>query len=182
MVVLVLQQVERCSLACVGLCPVPGRFVQVVSAPACGVGILWGSPSPRMDLGRISVKRRSSVSLPAEVMQPWAGCAWQSSPVLGWPWSSCNGKGVFVAACPRALELIAGIDPIDRASGCDTARTARRVRLHLWAPAGHPCAGGMGCHGGVCTPPPPHPTTALPCAGLSASKGVSSAFHLENRS
>lgn len=51
----------------------------------------------------------------------------------GWPWTLCNGKGVFVPACPRALELIAidwsiGIDRIDRAGGSGTALPARRLR------------------------------------------------------
>lgn len=90
-------------------------------------------------------------------------------PGAGWPWTLCNGKGVFVPACPRALELIAGIERIDRAGGSGTACPARRLR----------CAPGRswGIMGGSAS----LPTTLLPCAGLTTSKALVSSVELNDR-
>lgn len=90
-------------------------------------------------------------------------------PGAGWPWTVCNGKGVFVPACPRALELIAGIDPIDGAGGSSTARPAQRLR-------GAP-GGSWAVTGGSAPAPPP---SLLPRAGLTASKVVPSSAVLNN--
>lgn len=109
----------------------------------------------RLDLGSISVK--GSAGYHCHDAAPGRLCL-AVLPGTGWPWTPCNGKGVFVPACPRALELIAGIERIDRAGGSGTACPAQRL---LCAP------GTAGLPQGALHPLPPHPG-----AGLITNKAV----------